>query len=128
MGEVNGLAEQLKNARPDLSEEQADNVLESFLKDHSTDYGVSLDTLFFWADSMYPKKDPITCEEATEAPDPVVKCLNCGYSFKLAEVYHDELGAFTSCEQCKGSFDVDIPTQLTVFDEEAQGRAGGAHE
>lgn len=110
MIELHGLAEQLKNARSDLSEEQADNVLESVMKDHSSDYGVSEDTLFFWAERMYPRKDTnIDILEIPEILQADISCLNCGFVFKLASVSKDELGWHTSCTQCQGSFDVDLP-------------------
>jgi hypothetical protein len=111
--ESDDFSELLKEARPDLSEEQRENVLESIAKDHSDDYGVSADTLFFWADTMYPKKDPdheITTVDISEAQQIDVECLNCGEVFKLTEAYKDELGLYTSCVQCQGSFDVDLPS------------------
>ena len=37
-----------------------------------------------------------------------VKCLNCGYEFDVKKIYHDELGGFTVCPECEGSFDIDI--------------------
>lgn len=37
-----------------------------------------------------------------------VKCLNCNFEFELKKIYHDELGDFTVCPECGGSFDVDI--------------------
>ena len=39
-----------------------------------------------------------------------VKCLNCGHDFELNKLYKDELGDFTVCPECEGSFDVDIET------------------
>ena len=37
-----------------------------------------------------------------------VKCLQCGQKFELKKIYHDELGDFTVCPECDGSFDIDI--------------------
>ena len=37
-----------------------------------------------------------------------VKCLNCGYEFDSKNIYNDELGDFTVCPECNGSFDIDI--------------------
>ena len=45
--------------RPDLSEEQAIEVLENIFKNHEADIGVSWDTLEFWANTMFPRKSPI---------------------------------------------------------------------
>ena len=36
-----------------------------------------------------------------------VKCLNCGNEFELNEIYRDELGDYTVCPECDGSFDVE---------------------
>lgn len=35
-------------------------------------------------------------------------CLNCGCEFELKKIYHDELGTFTVCPECDGSFDIDV--------------------
>lgn len=37
-----------------------------------------------------------------------VKCLHCEHEFELKNCYHDELGDFTVCPECEGSFDIDI--------------------
>lgn len=37
-----------------------------------------------------------------------VKCLNCGNEFELKDIYEDNMGTFTVCQECGGSFDVDI--------------------
>ena len=37
-----------------------------------------------------------------------VKCLNCGNEFELNEIYRDELGDYTVCPECDGSFDVEV--------------------
>jgi predicted Zn-ribbon and HTH transcriptional regulator len=36
------------------------------------------------------------------------KCLQCGYEFELNGYSIDELGYYTSCPLCKGSFDIDL--------------------
>ena len=36
-----------------------------------------------------------------------VICLNCGLQ-KSREIYIDELGQYSYCEECKHSFDVDL--------------------
>ena len=51
------MAGHLKNVRPDLSEEQAAEVLESVMQEHDSDTGAYTDALEFWADSMFPKKE-----------------------------------------------------------------------
>lgn len=37
-----------------------------------------------------------------------VTCLQCWYRFKLKKVYCDDMGDFTVCPKCKGSFDIDL--------------------
>lgn len=40
------------------------------------------------------------------------KCLNCGHiqEIKKENTYYDEMGKFTVCEECEGSYD--IPNEL----------------
>ena len=43
-----------------------------------------------------------------------VICLQCGHEFELIKSYQDNLGCFTVCPKCDGSFDIDIEsTELT---------------
>ena len=35
-------------------------------------------------------------------------CLNCGEEFTVTKIYHDNMGAFTVCPFCEGSFDIDF--------------------
>lgn len=44
-----------------------------------------------------------------------VQCLQCGHEFEMTEYYHDELGHFTVCPKCDGSFDVDIDELYDEF-------------
>lgn len=37
----------------------------------------------------------------------VVQCLQCGKYFQLTKTYEDNLGKFTVCPFCEGSFDID---------------------
>lgn len=37
-----------------------------------------------------------------------VKCLHCEHEFVMSEIYNDDLGNFTVCPKCEGSFDVDV--------------------
>ena len=43
--------------RPDLTDDQAMEVLENVADNHDAEYGVCWDTLVFWAHSLFPKKD-----------------------------------------------------------------------
>jgi len=52
--EIDELTQSLKEIRPDLTDEEAEHVLQSVQND--SDAGVCLETLIFWADKMYPKK------------------------------------------------------------------------
>ena len=45
-----------------------------------------------------------------------VKCLQCEHEFELKRVYHDELGDFTVCPECDGSFDVDYSEDALMED------------
>lgn len=47
----------VKNLRPDLTEEQAQAVLNTVLQKHDNGVGVSWDTVSFWADELFPKVD-----------------------------------------------------------------------
>ena len=62
--ELSGLTEQLKEIRPDLTDDEAEHVLQSAQND--CDVGVCLETLIFWADKMYPKKKYSYTVEITE--------------------------------------------------------------
>ena len=46
----------------------------------------------------------------------IVSCLQCGHKFKLIKHYHDELGDFTVCPECDGSFDIDISYEKFMED------------
>jgi len=48
--------EDVQHIRPDLSDEQAFEVLESVLEHHDADIGVCWEALEFWASQMFPKK------------------------------------------------------------------------
>lgn len=37
----------------------------------------------------------------------LTQCLDCGHSFIVDEEYEDELGVFTVCPNCKGTFDIE---------------------
>lgn len=45
-----------------------------------------------------------------------VKCLQCEHEFELKRIYHDELGDFTVCPECDGSFDVDYSEDALMED------------
>jgi len=47
----------IKSQRPDLNEEQALQVVEAFIESNDANNGVCSETLLFWANSMFPKKD-----------------------------------------------------------------------
>lgn len=38
-----------------------------------------------------------------------IKCLNCNYPQAIEEndIFEDELGKFTACENCNSSFDIE---------------------
>lgn len=38
----------------------------------------------------------------------IVECLQCGHSFELKRIYNDDLGNFTVCPKCEGSFDIEL--------------------
>lgn len=43
-----------------------------------------------------------------------IKCWNCGHEFE-GSISYDELGWHSYCEECKTSFDVDVPTGKIVM-------------
>jgi hypothetical protein len=45
----------VREIRPDLTEDQAIDVLQVVYDNHNADIGISWDTLEFWADSMFPR-------------------------------------------------------------------------
>ena len=49
--------EDVYSIRPDLTEDQAMEVLTNVKDNHDADIGVCRDTLQFWADSMFPKSN-----------------------------------------------------------------------
>ena len=49
--------EDVYKIRPDLTEDQAIEVLLNVKNNHNADIGICWDTLIFWADSMFPKSE-----------------------------------------------------------------------
>jgi hypothetical protein len=56
----------VKKNRPDLTDEQMDRLFENLQRNHDPDEGVCLETLIFWADKMFPKKQHTFKVEITE--------------------------------------------------------------
>ena len=48
--------EDVQKNRPDLTDEQAFEVLEQVVNKHDADIGISWDTLKAWANELYPKE------------------------------------------------------------------------
>lgn len=49
-----------------------------------------------------------------------VCCFDCGFEFELEKIYHDELGTFAVCPECRGSFDVDITKDDLLEDSQTE--------
>lgn len=47
-----------------------------------------------------------------------VTCLQCGYAFETNSFECDDLGWYTTCPECEGSFDVDIDDRYDEKGEE----------
>lgn len=56
--------EDVLEVQPDLTEEQAMEVLEIVGKNHDAEVGICWDTLEFWADSMFPRGDAGDMDDA----------------------------------------------------------------
>ena len=51
--------EDVLEVRPDLTDEQAMEVLEQVENNHDADVGVSWETLEMWADSLFPDRNAL---------------------------------------------------------------------
>jgi len=64
--EIDELTQRLKESRPDLSDDEIEQVLQNAQNDCDADVCLCLETLIFWADKMYPKKKYSYTVEITE--------------------------------------------------------------
>jgi hypothetical protein len=46
--------EDVQSIRPDLSDDEAENVLEVVADNFDANYGINWDVLTYWADELYP--------------------------------------------------------------------------
>jgi len=53
--------------------------------------------------------------EMQREPTHKVTCLNCANTFGLVEAFSDEMGWYTTCPKCTGSFDVILPNDSDIL-------------